>query len=877
MARTRLRLRRLALALAALLAAQGAASVALLLPSVHARLRARLERAFGRPVTVGRFGLSVWSGLRLEAHYITVAEDPRFGYEFALRADRLSAAPRWRALLAGRLEFSRYSFDRPSLNLVRTPDGHWNFAEWAAPSPASGNASGAEARSRVDRVSISNGRINFKRGPDKLAFALVDVNGQISPAADGRWNISVEAEPFRAGVTLQDAGTLRFSGTLPVAAFSAPAAPSSALPAELSFAWSNASLSDALRLVSENDYGVRGSLEGSLTARFGPADSPALAVTGAGHSGSEKANAAGTPAHSTGPGWNISATLRLSDVHRWDLPLQPGSPGLNLRVEATGSADRREWECRKIVVEARRSQLRGLASFRLGQDARASLRVVSASIHLDDLLGWYRAFHPGVRPGTSVEGYLGADVELRGWPVRIVHATLATTGARLIIPGERRSLELRRSALEADSKGARLLELQLAAGDDDSGLRLSGHAGWAPGIPFDASLAGGTAHLAEFSDATAALGLSASASPLRLSGSAIARLAWRGTVRPWRAAAAGTLALEDAAVSGGPLRSSINVGRARLDFPAGAPRLQFSATKAFGSSWSGNFTAPSFAGPWNFSLNADRLNPALLVGGFSGGTAASTSLLSRILPAQAAATVAVEAPRWPGWLRGEGVLSAGTLAVGRLELESVKGHLTIGEREVALKNAQATLAGGRVSGEARADFGEQPRYSVLADFSGVSVAPLAALTVPTRGCCTGTGAGRLELMASGWTRTALLAGLTGAGRAEVRAGTLQTLDLADSLASGALRPGQTALRGVQGVFSFSSGRAQIHQIRVELPGGLLEGKGSVDYLGEMDLAFTPPELRAKPASGRDRARTDAVHLTGTLAAPQIFAAQPPSP
>src|SRR5271168_5578705 len=131
MDRNRLRLRRLALALAALFAARGGASLALRLHSVHDALRARLEQAFGRPVEVGRFDVSIWSGPRLEAHYVTVDDDPQFGYEFMLRADRLSAAPDWRSLLRGRLLFYRFSFDRPSLNLVRDSSGRWNFVAWA--------------------------------------------------------------------------------------------------------------------------------------------------------------------------------------------------------------------------------------------------------------------------------------------------------------------------------------------------------------------------------------------------------------------------------------------------------------------------------------------------------------------------------------------------------------------------------------------------------------------------------------------------------------------------------------------------------------------------------------------------------------------------
>ena len=858
MARTRLRLRRLALALGVVLAAQGGVSLLLLVPRVRAVLRARLERAVGRPVEVGHFGVSVWSGLRLEADYITVGEDPKYGHEFVLRADRLSATPRWTSLLRGRLEFSSYSFERPSLNLVRTPDAHWNFETWAwgtgEPAAGGGGARGA----RVDSVRVSNGRINFKRGDDKLPFALTNVNGRLSPAPDGRWTISLEAQPLRAGVTLQDAGALRFAGTLPVTAPPATGAASAALPVEFALDWSRVSLSDALRLISGSDYGMRGSLEGSLNGRFSR-DAPAAPAAGG-------VNGVATEEGLNPPAWKISAGVRIADVHRWDLPLQAGAPALNAAIEAAGSANRREWELREIVVEARRSKLRGAGAFRLGENARASLRVVSASIHADDLLAWYRAFHPGVRPGTVVDGYLGADVALEGWPVRVVHATLATTGVRLSIPGETRPIELRRAVLEADPKGARLLETQLAAGSDDSGVRLAGHASWTAGIPFEAHLAGGTSHLAEFSTALAALGILPGANPVRAEGSATVRLDCQGMARPWRLATTGSVTAEDAALSGGLLRSAITIGKARLDILPAGRHLQISAAKAFGATWTGTLGAATLAGPWNFALSADALNPALVIRGFSNQPPEDSSLLSRFLPAQAAATLALEAPRWPGWLRGEGTLTADTFEVGRLQFERLKSRLSIGEREIRLDGAEAIAFGGRVRGEARADFGEQPRYKVRVDFDGLNVAPLASVALSTRECCTGTGAGHLELTASGWNRDALFSSLAGTGRAQVRGGALLTFDLPASLEAGAVRPGRTALQEASADFVMDPAGVRLERLHLGVQSKSLAGQGIVNYRGELDVSITGG-VRPLPAAASSQP-IETVRVAGTLAAPQ---------
>src|SRR5713226_7164258 len=172
-------LRRAALGLVVLVAASAGFSRSLRLGRVHRYLNARLEAAFGRPVRVGEFSFSLLDGLRLEADSITVTEDPRFGYEYFLRAERLTAGLRWSAIARGRFEFGTLSFTRPSLNLVRTADGHWNLESWLPPPARVASAAiaaqigpgqppaGVEPPTRLYRIEVDTGRINFKKGVDK--------------------------------------------------------------------------------------------------------------------------------------------------------------------------------------------------------------------------------------------------------------------------------------------------------------------------------------------------------------------------------------------------------------------------------------------------------------------------------------------------------------------------------------------------------------------------------------------------------------------------------------------------------------------------------------------------------------------------------------
>ncbi len=136
----------LALAAAILLLAKAGVSGALEHGWARRTLLARLAASFGRPVDVGRFRINLLSGLRLEADSVTVAEDPRFGQEYFLRAEQLTAGLRWTALLRGRIEFGIVSLSRPSLNLVRLPDGSWNIESWLPPASQPFPAGAAVAR-----------------------------------------------------------------------------------------------------------------------------------------------------------------------------------------------------------------------------------------------------------------------------------------------------------------------------------------------------------------------------------------------------------------------------------------------------------------------------------------------------------------------------------------------------------------------------------------------------------------------------------------------------------------------------------------------------------------------------------------------------------
>src|SRR6266568_4895418 len=200
---------------------------------VHVYLVAHLERAFGRQVQVESFDARILPSPQLDAYRVTVGEDPSFGHEYFLRADHLSARLRLRGLLRGHFEFGTMSLSKPSLILVRNSEGRWNLERWLPPARAN-------------------------------AVQVARVSGSVEQILPGRWQLQLEAQPWRSGVSLQSAGTIKVLGDV--------AGTSTRLqPAEITLHWSDASLADGFRLFRGHDYGVRGLFALDATAKSGTA------------------------------------------------------------------------------------------------------------------------------------------------------------------------------------------------------------------------------------------------------------------------------------------------------------------------------------------------------------------------------------------------------------------------------------------------------------------------------------------------------------------------------------------------------------------------------------------------------------------------------
>jgi hypothetical protein len=834
---------------------------------LHTRLQhkitARLETAFGRPVEVAGYSFSLWGGPALEARSVTVGDDARFGHEYFLRADSLTLRLRWQSLLTGHLNFGTISLERPSLNLVHNSGGDWNLAEWLPqPSAAATAARGSQAivgpapplpatpSLRLSRIEVNGGRINFKRGDDKLPFAFTGVRGFVEPDGPGRWRMDLQAAPERAAVAVQQAGTLRLTGHV--------GGTSSRLrPAELQFSWRDASVSDVLRLLRGYDYGLRGSLSLFLDSNT----------------------------QSTDASWRVEGRAELRQLHRWDMAPRPDNPAVNLitRMQWYPAASTVYFE--EARLEAPHSNARARGGFSWGEPPVFRKRPVSplgvemrsATIDLGDFLSWFRAFHAGVADEISVQGTLEASGHVSGWPLEIINARARNLGAELSGMNLRAPVHLSEINLHYDHGLDFLEPLTISFGASGGSLRVEAarKSRTLNGLS-TLRISGNMTQVRDLVATAGALGWNISrgwdvAGPMRCD------LRWDGGELPWQARPAGFV--EWGAERGGVLQAPflnqpIEQIKARAEWRPGDRHISIVTADAFGARWSGFLDRRDADAEWQFSLSADRLAASDLDRWLNPRWRDNQSLLARMLPFLSSHSATVAAPEN---LSAAGKISIDQFTLAPLSLHHLQGDLEIAGRRVQLRNARAQSYGGELVGAFDAELAAPADYHARLDFSRLDLAALASASPSLTDLFAGSASGRISLTARGGTRADLLDSLECQGTSRMNNLEFHNLNLLDSLRVEARRPGVSSFREASSAFACGDGRVHFQNLFLVGPGFELDAAGSVDFARELDFRVRVVSVPASMEPAHATVATRSVFdLTGPLAAPRIARATAPT-
>ncbi len=238
------------------------------------RVASAIGNALGRVVTVSNIELTLLPRPGMVLSTFVVADDPTYGPEPMLRADTVTAYFRLSSLWRGRLEIGTLALDNPSLNLVRRTDGHWNLEELVERASRVPSAPTAkvkpESRPRFPYVKASAGRINFKLGQVKKAFAFSDADFGLWLDSENEWGVRLEARPMRSDVPVSDTGTLKMEGRFQRAANLRDT------PVNLKMNFTKGQLGQITTLIYGRDRGWRGAVTSTATLAGTPSS---LAVT----------------------------------------------------------------------------------------------------------------------------------------------------------------------------------------------------------------------------------------------------------------------------------------------------------------------------------------------------------------------------------------------------------------------------------------------------------------------------------------------------------------------------------------------------------------------------------------------------------------------
>jgi hypothetical protein len=830
---------------------------------VHAYLVANLERAFGRPVEVGGFDARILPSPQLNANGVTVGEDPAFGHEYFLRAENLTAGLRWMGLLRGHFEFGTMSLNKPSLILVRNREGRWNLERWLPPAkgnPAQnarvyGPPSPIAPVNRLEKIEFDEGRINFKTEDNKLPFAFTSVSGSVEQISPGRWQLQLEAQPWRSGVSLQSAGTIKVLGDV--------AGTSTRLqPAEITLHWGDASLADVFRLFRGQDYGVRGVFALDATAKSGMA-------------------------MGDGPGdWVFSVHGRAGQMHRWDLTERADNPRLSLNVKGRWNVGEGSLVAEEITVEGPRSNFRGMFRLAGGSTPSLELRLDSLGIQASDLLAWYRAFHPDVAEGVTAEQYFTGGMILRGWPLTLESVALSSSGGILKVPGFAEPVRV--GPLSGGRERGTLLigPVRVALGGEIREImapkrrRVALAMENAADLTFEHDLntrAGSISVEGNFSKVEDFLKLSAVFGyqlnhGWELSGQATAVTKWEWK-QPLTGRWNGRIGFSHANLTVAGLNQPLTISESALDWIDGRRIARVMRVEGFGGMWTGSIEETARAdgengANWNFHLYADQLNAADLDRWV--GPRARPSWLQRLLPP----LLGGSAPSMPASelvrrVNAEGELGIAQLTIEKLKLEHVLAKGSLHDLQLNVREAQAEWAGGKARAAINAKFLPRPVYEIAAELERVNLAQLpGAGRIAER--LGGVASGTLQVKTEGVGRDELLGRLAGHGEFHLNKVEFRGWDVNASVADGAAHTGVSHWATGEVSLRLQDSSILLQDFRLDGGKQLTLVNGTLSFGRNADLAIeTTSARKSKDRKPSDSGTGHVLKISGPLDGPKV--------
>jgi hypothetical protein len=756
-----------------------------------------------------------------------------------LRADTVTAYLRLSSLWRGRLEIGTLSLENPSLNLVRRTDGHWNIEELVertsqVPSAPTAKAS-PESRPRFPYIEATAGRINFKLGLVKKAFAFSDADFALWLQSENEWGVRLEGRPMRSDVPVSDTGLLRMEGRFQRA---------SALrdtPLSMRVNFTRGQLGQITALIYGRDRGWRGGI-------------------------SSAASLAGTPA-------SLAVTLdaRVDDFRRYDIALGEALP---LSIHCIGTYSSTDDSIRAVQCQSPvRPGLLMLRGDIIGWTGEAyNIGVSAEQIPLEKIVALARHTKKDLPEDLTATGTSEATFTVRkdlgGTPMWAGGGS--TTQFALQSRVLKQDLELGEIQFSipqstGKSGGKHLVVRQPA---DANRLRVVVRPFALPlGAPSPVAVTGyfdreqyqiilsGNAELARLLNVAQAMGIRVP--KVGLAGPAQINLkiagAWTGFAPP---RPSGDVKLTNATAELQGVLEPLLVDSATVMLDS-----QIANITSFAAAFAGG---PSISGSGSFPLGCNSAETCVLR--FELHTPeVSISRLNRLLnpafqslPWYHLLAVGQRNDNAITRLHALGYVAAARVLIGSLSASNVTATIELNSGSVSLKDIHAELVGGRLTGNWDGDFTTQPpKFFGSGNVSKVAMAQVAGLMHDA--WATGTLDGQYTLGLTGLDATALRDSATGTASFKWTTGTLRhiTLESKTTPLTFSTMSGQIAIR---------NGAITCDDCKMQAAGQLYTVKGNATFARDLDFHLTTSGASAYAISGPlDKPRVEVVPVPASEA------------
>jgi hypothetical protein len=826
---------------------------------LKARIANSISRAVARPAEIGAVHLRFLPQPGFDLENLVIYEDPAFGAEPMLRAPEVTAVVRLTSLVRGRLDISRLELTEPSLNLVRRPDGRWNWEELLERTErtplAPTGTSKSEARPGFPYIEASSGRINFKAGQEKKPYALLNADFALWQESENTWGARLKAEPLRTDMSLSDAGLLRMNGTWQRAGSLRET------PLQFSLEWDRAQLGQLTKLISGNDKGWRGELRVDATL-------------------------SGMPA-----AMQVAVDTSIEDFHRYDIS---STEGLRLTAHCDGQYRSVDGVMHEIFCSAPVGNgmitLHGDAGLPGVHRVDLALNVENASVSAvvqlarrakknlpTDLVsaGNVQGSFTVKEEGASARG---PEFQGRG-EITELRMQSATTKVEFAPGNVPFVLSSKRANAHAPSKGksARSLEAEILPAPGELHVEY-GPFPVALGRPVPAQARGwvgrsgyglvvrGDGEVSHTLRLASLLGLPA----MKASVEGVAQMeleiagSWAGNVTGTVSGfslpgVTGTVQLHNVRATVRGMNGPMEISSAELQLLPDEARVEKLSARAGEAHWTGSLALPRGCGMpgaclVRFDLNTEEVGLSELSAWL--GSQASQRRWYQMLSSEEPA-----APTFLGNLRASGKISADRLRIHNVVADRVSASLELERGKLKISELRADVLGGKHRGDWLADFTmASPLYTGSGTLTGISLGQMAAAMHDP--WISGTAGGTYQLTASGADSTAFWESAEGGMRFDLRDGVLSHISLASD--EGPLQVGRW-----QGRALLRAGKIEIEKGKLISSAGAYEISGAASQGRVLDFKLAR-DTDVKPV----HAGALVYSITGTVTEPRVVLTTP---